>query len=210
MSFQQWSTYENIWRQVRSLVYNVRSSNRAIQLKRKKYHTVRTVPKAKTPITNIHDDLFSVLVQALQSKELELKNLDCWSQTCSFSEMIRWCKCFKHGSKTLAFKYNLGSNSVFFWFCFLAHLCELLPSLGVRRPSVSFFKNLLLWNHWANLKQTWPESSLGMSNSHALHPRWPPLLKIEISSNGQNCFLSYITGFFMNFELLPIMQIRHK
>jgi hypothetical protein len=26
-------------------------------------------------------------------------------------------------------------------------------------------------------------------NSHALHPRWPPLLKIEISSNVQNCFI---------------------
>jgi hypothetical protein len=25
---------------------------------------------------------------------------------------------------------------------FLAHLCELLPSFGVRRPSVNFFKNL--------------------------------------------------------------------
>ena len=46
---------------------------------------------------------------------------------------------------------------------FLAHLCELLPSLGVRRPSVNFFKNLLLWNHQANLSQTWPESSLGGS-----------------------------------------------
>jgi hypothetical protein len=48
-------------------------------------------------------------------------------------------------------------------------------------------------------------------------------MKIEISSNGQNCsilshkcpelncisimmgFLTYITGFFMNFELLPIL-----
>ena len=28
-----------------------------------------------------------------------------------------------------------------------------------------------------------------MSDSHALHPRWPPLLNIEISSNGQNCFI---------------------
>jgi hypothetical protein len=28
-----------------------------------------------------------------------------------------------------------------------------------------------------------------MPDSHALHPRWPPLLKIEISSNGQNCFI---------------------
>jgi hypothetical protein len=28
-----------------------------------------------------------------------------------------------------------------------------------------------------------------LNNSHALHPRWPPLLKIDISSNGQNCFI---------------------
>jgi hypothetical protein len=28
-----------------------------------------------------------------------------------------------------------------------------------------------------------------MSDSHVLHSRWPPLLKIEISSNGQNCFI---------------------
>jgi hypothetical protein len=57
-----------------------------------------------------------------------------------------------------------------------------------------------------------------VSVSAVLYPRWPPLLKIEISSNGQNCsilsqkipnmncisimmsFLTYITGFFMNFE----------
>jgi hypothetical protein len=28
-----------------------------------------------------------------------------------------------------------------------------------------------------------------VSDSPALHPIWPPLLKIEISSNGQNCFI---------------------
>jgi hypothetical protein len=33
----------------------------------------------------------------------------------------------------------------------------------VRRPSVNFKKNLLPWNHWANLNQTWRESSLGGS-----------------------------------------------
>jgi hypothetical protein len=31
----------------------------------------------------------------------------------------------------------------------------------------------------------WPPFK-NVSDSHALHPRWPPLLKIEISSNGQN------------------------
>ena len=44
---------------------------------------------------------------------------------------------------------------------FLVHLCELLLSLSVCRSSVNFKKNLLLWNHWANLNQTWSESSLG-------------------------------------------------
>jgi hypothetical protein len=62
-----------------------------------------------------------------------------------------------------------------------------------------------------------------MSVSAVLYPRWPPLLKIEISSNGQNCsilsqnvpkfellkhndeLLNIIMGFFMNFELLPIL-----
>ena len=64
-----------------------------------------------------------------------------------------------------------------------------------------------------------------VSVSTVLYPRWPPLLKIEFFSNGQNCsilsqkvpkfelykliimmsFLTYITGFFMSFELLPIL-----
>jgi hypothetical protein len=38
-------------------------------------------------------------------------------------------------------------------------------AIGVRRPSVNFFKNLLLWNHWVNLNQTWPESSLALGGS---------------------------------------------
>jgi hypothetical protein len=63
-----------------------------------------------------------------------------------------------------------------------------------------------------------------MSDSHALHPRWPLLLKIEISSNGQNCSIlshnvpkfelykhndelcnMYYGIFLMKFELLPIL-----
>ena len=54
-------------------------------------------------------------------------------------------------------------------------------------------KNLLLWNYWANLNQTLLKWSLGgrspfkiVSVSAVFYPRWPPLLKIEISSNGQN------------------------
>ena len=57
---------------------------------------------------------------------------------------------------------------------------------------MKFKKNPLLWNYRANLNQT-AEMILGwslfkiVSVSAVLYPRWPPLLKIEISSNGQNC-----------------------
>jgi hypothetical protein len=60
-----------------------------------------------------------------------------------------------------------------------------------------------------------------VSVSAVLYPRWPPLLKIEISSNGQNCSILRLEvpkfelykhndelfniyyEFVMNFELLP-------
>ena len=62
-----------------------------------------------------------------------------------------------------------------------------------------------------------------VSVSTVLYPRRPPLLKIEISSNGQNCSIlsqkvpkfelykhndelfNIYYGIFMNFELLPIL-----
>ena len=53
-------------------------------------------------------------------------------------------------------------------------------------------KKNLLWNYWANLNQTaemilrWSPFKI-MSVSAVLYPRWPPLLKIEISSKSQNC-----------------------
>ena len=66
-------------------------------------------------------------------------------------------------------------------------LCKLEKKGGMK-----FKKNLLLWNYWANLNQTLLKWSLGgllsnVSVSAVMYPRWPPLLKIEISSNGQNC-----------------------
>jgi hypothetical protein len=62
-----------------------------------------------------------------------------------------------------------------------------------------------------------------VSVSAVLHPRWPPLLKIEISSNGQKCSIlsqkvpkfelynhndeifNIYYGIFMNFELLSML-----
>ena len=73
----------------------------------------------------------------------------------------------------------------------------------------NFAEMILRWSPFKNV-----------SFSTVLYPRWPPLLKIEMSSNGQNCSIlsqkvpkfelykhnnelfNIITGFFMNFELL--------
>jgi hypothetical protein len=46
---------------------------------------------------------------------------------------------------------------------------------------LSKYKLNQTWQGWVPFKI--------LSDSHALHPRWPQLLKIEISSNGQNCFI---------------------
>jgi hypothetical protein len=46
---------------------------------------------------------------------------------------------------------------------------------------------------WLKIEQFWPfkEISIFSNGGHlgyrVLYPRWPPLLKIKISSNGQNC-----------------------
>ena len=76
--------------------------------------------------------------------------------------------------------------------------------------------------NFAEMILGWPPFK-NVSVTAVLYPRRPPLLKIQISSNGQNCsilsqkvptfelykhndeLLTYITGFCMNFELLPIM-----
>ena len=62
-------------------------------------------------------------------------------------------------------------------------VCKLFQKSSPLKPLGQFKPNLA----WISLR--WFPLKV-MSDSHALHPRWPPLLKIEISSNGQNCFIS--------------------
>ena len=109
---------------------------------------------------------------------------------------------------------------------------ELLPILQIRKKggwnkkkssplkllsqSQPYFAEMIL--RWSPFKI--------VSVSAVLYPRWPPLLKIEISSNGQNCSIlsqkvpkfelykhndelfNIYYGIF--YELWPIMQIRKK
>jgi hypothetical protein len=68
--------------------------------------------------------------------------------------------------------------------------------------------------HFAEMILRWSPFKI-MTVSTVLYPRWPPLLKIEISSKGQNCSIlsqkvpkfelyKHNDELFMNFELLPI------
>jgi hypothetical protein len=45
-----------------------------------------------------------------------------------------------------------------------------------------------LGTFWLKIEQFWPFEEISIfSKGAVLYPRWPPLLKIEISSKGQNC-----------------------
>jgi hypothetical protein len=59
--------------------------------------------------------------------------------------------------------------------------------------NVIFYQNMPnLYNRYKTAERKISQknsAAVKMSDSHALHPRWLPLLKIEISSNGQNCFI---------------------
>ena len=62
-------------------------------------------------------------------------------------------------------------------------------------------KNPLLWNYCANLNQTLLKWSLGGGQCRP----YPELLKIEMSSNGQNC--SILSQKVPKFELYKLYQI---
>ena len=107
-------------------------------------------------------------------------------QNCSIlSQKMPKFELYKHNDELFDIYYGIFYE---LWtFAYFDRLCKL------EKRGIKFLKNLLLWNYWANLNQTLLKWSLGgplskiVSVSTVLYPRWPPLLKIEISSNGQNC-----------------------
>ena len=92
---------------------------------------------------------------------------------------------YKHNDKLFNIYYGIFYE---LWtFAYFDRLCKL------EKRGMKLKEDLLLWNYWANLNQTLLKWSLGgppfkiLFVSAILYPRWPPWLKIEISSNGQNC-----------------------
>ena len=107
---------------------------------------------------------------------------------------------YKHNDELFNIYYG-----IFLW---TLNFCLFWPIMQIRKKGVKVKKYLLLW---ANL-----------------YPKWSPLLKIKISSNGQNCSIlsqkvpkfelykhndelfNLYSPFFMNFELLPILTDCYK
>ena len=109
-------------------------------------------------------------------------------------------------------------------FLWTLNFCRFWPIMQIRKKGGWNFKKsspLKLQSqfqpNFAEMILRWSPFKI-VSVSAVLYPRWPPLLKIEISSNGQNCSIlrqkmpkfelykhndelfNIITGFFMNFE----------
>ena len=112
-------------------------------------------------------------------KVLILKNITC----CAIFIATESCYRKSPGSWELQGHLNIIYNIVTWSELFSSpgqRPCELLPSIGVRRhPSVHCklsHLNLLLWNLWTELNQTWQGWSLGGSLSN-LCPTAPPSIQ---------------------------------
>ena len=91
------------------------------------------------------------------------------------------------------YKHNDELFNIYYGIFYELNFCLFWPIMEIRKKGGwNVKKNLLFWNYLANLNQTllkwpWVVPFQIVSVSAVLYPRWPPLLKIEISSNGQNC-----------------------
>jgi hypothetical protein len=142
-------------------------------------------------------------------------------QNCSIlSQKVPKFELYKHNDELFNIYYKIFYE---LWtFTDFDRLCK-LEKRGMKFKKKSSLKLLSQSQlNFAEMIHRWSSFKI-VSVSTVLYPRWPPLLKIEISLNGQNCsilnqkvpylncisimmsFLTYITGFFMNFELLPIL-----
>ena len=128
---------------------------------------------------------------------------------------------YKHNDELFNIYYGIFYE---LWtFAYFDRLCRLgKRGNEIKKKSSSLKLQSQSQPNFAEMIFVWSPFKI-VSVSAVLYPRWQPWLKIEISSNGQNCsilsqkvsnlncisimksFLTYITGFFMNFELLPIL-----
>ena len=139
-------------------------------------------------------------------------------QNCSIlSQKVPKFELYKHNDELFNIYYGIFYE---LWtFTDFDRLCKLEKrGDGIKKSSLKLLSQSQ--PNFAEMILRWSPFKI-VSVSAVLYPRWPPLLKIEISSNGQNCSIlsqkvpkfelykhndePYITGFFMNFELLPIL-----
>ena len=143
-------------------------------------------------------------------------------QNCSIlSQKVPKFELYKHNDELFNIYY--GNFYELWTFAYFDRLCK-LEKRGDEIKKKSFPLKLLSQSqpNFAEMILGWSHFKI-VSVSAVLYPRWPPLLKIEISSNGQNCSIlsqkvpkfelhkhndelfNIYYGIFMNFELLLIL-----
>ena len=143
-------------------------------------------------------------------------------QNCSIlSQKVPKFELYKHNDELFNIYYRIIYE---LWtFAYFDRLCK-LEKRGdeIRKRSSPLTPLSQSQPNFAEMILGWSPFKI-VSVSAVLYPRWPPLLKIEISSNGQNCSIlsqkvpkfelykhndelfNIYYGIFMNFELLPIL-----
>ena len=143
-------------------------------------------------------------------------------QNCSIlSQKVPKFELYKHNDELFNIYY--GIFYALWTFAYFDRLCKLEKRGDEIKKIYSPLKLLSQSQpNFAEMILGWSPFKI-VSVSAVLYPRWPPLLKIEISSNGQNCSIlsqkvpkfelykhndelfNIYYGIFMNFELLPIL-----
>ena len=107
------------------------------------------------------------------------QNCSIWSQKVSKFEL------YQHNDELFDLYYR-----IFLWtlnFCLFWPIMQIRKKGGWNKKKSSPLKLLNQFQpNFAEMILRWSPFNI-VSVSAVLYPRWPPLLKIEISSNGQNC-----------------------
>ena len=109
-------------------------------------------------------------------------------QNCSIlSQKVPKFELYKHNDELFNIYYGIMQIRFFMNFELLPKLCKLEKG-GMKLKKISSPLKLLSQSqpNFAEMILRWSPFKI-VSVSAILYPRWPPLLKIEISSNGQNC-----------------------
>ena len=121
-------------------------------------------------------------------------------QNCSsLNQKVPKFELYKHNDELFNIYYRIFYE---LWtFAYFDRLCKLEKRDEIKKKSSPLKLLSQSQPNFAEMILGWSPFKI-VSGSAVLYPRWPPWLKIEISSNGLNC--SYLSQKVPNFELVSV------